>query len=686
MTDVFLSYRRDGGEALAEILYTKLTERGYNVFYDKESLKSGLFEPKLYTEIEQCEDFVLILPPHALDRCLESEDDWVRCEIRHAILHKKNIIPVLMRGFSFPPDLPDDIRHVSGANGVSFENMEFIDARVDRIAELMISVPSRRRKKKKAHKKKRGRSGNSRKKGRVVTALERVAGYLWKHTLSHIAIVFLLLFLIVHFGTEVARYTVNSSVDQWVVPDILAVGSPLLMSPGVSYDNTLFAKPMGDGLVTIWQIVPKSKNTRVIDCHTELGNDRILSFFDRENRDVFLISDTRMEVYNTHTGGFQYGYDFVKGNPAWTLYSITVPEQGESLTNFAVLWGEETSEEGSGYSLRACGIFSMTEEPQLLEEIPLEGMSFIGYSDPGYLLFVDEKQDPCVIDLQQAAFVPSDQIKTVMKESLCGHLEGSNEVVDESRRYFVHTVHKTAEYEGYTDIMIYDMAEGKYVSSRTYTYPFHFSFSSEGHYLILYAVADQQRKEWVPEIRSVSYLDAAGSNEVILNEEDINKLFVTDALFEEPYFDIMQFSESDTLLVIIDNRIQIIDTERKRRIASSNDFLKKEYAESIQIVQGTEQNGCAYITLISEVDDPEGSEPLKGMTLLRFSFAEDEGQITVWEDAYDGMLWEVLMSALMLVLDLTVLIAFEIYGFRHVKQPDDAFSRALTALEKKKVE
>ena len=58
--DIFISYRRDGGESTAKILRDKLTELGYSVFFDVESLRSGDFNKKLYSVIEECDDFLLI--------------------------------------------------------------------------------------------------------------------------------------------------------------------------------------------------------------------------------------------------------------------------------------------------------------------------------------------------------------------------------------------------------------------------------------------------------------------------------------------------------------------------------------------------------------------------------------------------------------------------------------------------
>ena len=90
--DIFISYRRDGGESTAKILRDKLTELGYSVFFDVESLRSGDFNTKLYSVIEECSDFLLVLSPGALDRC-RNEDDWVRLEIEHALEEGKNVVP-----------------------------------------------------------------------------------------------------------------------------------------------------------------------------------------------------------------------------------------------------------------------------------------------------------------------------------------------------------------------------------------------------------------------------------------------------------------------------------------------------------------------------------------------------------------------------------------------------------------
>lgn len=135
-TKTFISYRRDGGEVMAQLVFDRLIARGLDVFYDIESLKSGAFDVKLYKEIDECDNFLLILPPNGLDRCVY-EEDWVRKEISHALKKNKNIIPLMLRGFQFPENLPDDIKKVSMYQGIKIDNMDFFDAKIDKLVSML---------------------------------------------------------------------------------------------------------------------------------------------------------------------------------------------------------------------------------------------------------------------------------------------------------------------------------------------------------------------------------------------------------------------------------------------------------------------------------------------------------------------------------------------------------------------
>ena len=49
--DIFISYRRDGGDMTAMYIYQALKERGYDVFYDLEVLRAGKFNDALLENI-----------------------------------------------------------------------------------------------------------------------------------------------------------------------------------------------------------------------------------------------------------------------------------------------------------------------------------------------------------------------------------------------------------------------------------------------------------------------------------------------------------------------------------------------------------------------------------------------------------------------------------------------------------
>ncbi len=134
---IFISYRREGGDVLAGRLHERFTRMGYRVFYDIESLRSGDFNRALLEVIEECQDVLVVLPPGGLDRCV-NKDDWVRQEIAHALKCGKTVIPIMMRNFEFPEELPDDIALIRKQNGIT-ANMEFFDAVIEKIANSLLT-------------------------------------------------------------------------------------------------------------------------------------------------------------------------------------------------------------------------------------------------------------------------------------------------------------------------------------------------------------------------------------------------------------------------------------------------------------------------------------------------------------------------------------------------------------------
>jgi tetratricopeptide (TPR) repeat protein len=96
---VFLSYRRTNFPwALA--IYQDLTQHGYDVFFDFNSIPAGDFETVILENVRARAHFLVVLAPSALERCSEP-GDWLRREIETAIDEKRNIVPIMLEGFSF---------------------------------------------------------------------------------------------------------------------------------------------------------------------------------------------------------------------------------------------------------------------------------------------------------------------------------------------------------------------------------------------------------------------------------------------------------------------------------------------------------------------------------------------------------------------------------------------------------
>ena len=141
--DVFISYRRDGGEHLAARVKQALGERGFSVFMDVEDLKSGRFDEALLEKIEQATDVVVILTPGCLDRC-SNEGDWLGREIGHAISLERNVIPLIARNFHMPlrDTLPADMRELPRYNGFA-PSHEMWDASMDRLTSTFLKSKPR---------------------------------------------------------------------------------------------------------------------------------------------------------------------------------------------------------------------------------------------------------------------------------------------------------------------------------------------------------------------------------------------------------------------------------------------------------------------------------------------------------------------------------------------------------------
>ena len=98
---VFISYRRRGGSEVAQVLKEFLTTEGFDVFLDVVKLRARQFDKQLLDQIERHPNFLFIHSKGAFSRCKEPKD-WVRKELACALKSKRRIIPILLKGASFP--------------------------------------------------------------------------------------------------------------------------------------------------------------------------------------------------------------------------------------------------------------------------------------------------------------------------------------------------------------------------------------------------------------------------------------------------------------------------------------------------------------------------------------------------------------------------------------------------------
>lgn len=137
MYDVYLSYPKCGGAELASLITIQLERRKLTVFSDSHD-GVGVTDSVL-SQIKDSRYYVLVMPPGALDSCLEDTtgSDRLHTEIAAALAADIKIIPV-STDFQWPsPDeLPEDIRAVAYFNGVRWVH-DYQDACIDKLEKLI---------------------------------------------------------------------------------------------------------------------------------------------------------------------------------------------------------------------------------------------------------------------------------------------------------------------------------------------------------------------------------------------------------------------------------------------------------------------------------------------------------------------------------------------------------------------
>lgn len=141
--DAFISYRRNNGAEIAQLIQNRLNAIHIIAYRDIRNLGPGQFDEQLRKAIENSPNFLIVLTAGALDKCL-NEDDALLMEVKHAIHHKKNIIPVIKEDFEFPnentsprkDELPEEIINMLGNNGTQYSDAHLDSTINDLIVKL----------------------------------------------------------------------------------------------------------------------------------------------------------------------------------------------------------------------------------------------------------------------------------------------------------------------------------------------------------------------------------------------------------------------------------------------------------------------------------------------------------------------------------------------------------------------
>lgn len=142
---VFISYRRKGGDVYGKLIYEILSHYGYKVFFDNDELIPGeKYRKKILNIIKDCEDVIVILSSGCLERCFEKKDVF-KMEIGKAFEYKKNVIPLFLESFEIPAEncrdkYPKEIKNILNCHGYIF-NIYSIDSLILKIKNNLRSKP-----------------------------------------------------------------------------------------------------------------------------------------------------------------------------------------------------------------------------------------------------------------------------------------------------------------------------------------------------------------------------------------------------------------------------------------------------------------------------------------------------------------------------------------------------------------
>ena len=142
MKTVFISYRRTNASwALA--ISQNLTHSGFDVFLAYQGLASGDWERTIIENIRSRAHFLVVPSPSTLARC-DDLRDLLRREIEEALKTRRNIVPLMLKGFDFrrpaiTSRLTGKLASLKYYNGMTVP-VEHFEAAMSKLREQFLNV------------------------------------------------------------------------------------------------------------------------------------------------------------------------------------------------------------------------------------------------------------------------------------------------------------------------------------------------------------------------------------------------------------------------------------------------------------------------------------------------------------------------------------------------------------------
>ena len=499
MAKIFISYRHLGGAAMGQLLCDRLKAKRHSVFFDRDSLVAGKYPEKIYEAIENCDCVLLILPENSLNRCVSDPEDWVRREIRHGLKHGKPIIPIFLRGFVFPAELPEDIREIKDYHGISFEKMECFEETVDKLCRMLPLTGLRK---------------GIHSVGGLFIKLRRCVGKIleafWRWKFVRGVILFFLGFMVLAYGVEIVRYINNANVDQWIRPMTLYKENAYTLNVPISPDNKRMAVYDGNGQIFLSKVegnTAESDGLGVLET-SFAGKPALVGF--QGSKYCCAVCEGDMEIFDLDRSAKPtHQLHFGDYDPNYFVQSV---QWSNDFTSFVALWAEKDTGK-----LSHCTFYD--GELAHLSTHDLKTCRYLGSADGGqYLLFWDEDtQAVRIIDTQTRTEGDLKTMGTACYEKIDQNSD-SYWNFDKNGRYLL------CYYPSWNDpyqnrVAVLDLKTGQEVYSGDYRMVGQASFDSENSF-VFYNITKEEKLEF----RRVRFLEPNDAFEVLLMEEDLARM------------------------------------------------------------------------------------------------------------------------------------------------------------------